>query len=140
MATYGPFRCDVITPFRKAASVEAVEVKAPAVGGEVDILPGHTSYLTVLTTGPLSVKETNGKVHHFACHGGFLQVGDNGVVILADKVESLDELDPVEIEKQRNEAEQTLKSISFTSADYAKAVSNIEENRTRARVVKNKMN
>jgi len=140
MATYGPFRCDVITPFRKAASAEVVEVKAPASGGEVGILPGHTPYVTTLVSGPLSLKDTTGKVQHFACHGGFLQVSETGVVILADKVESLDELDPAEIEKQRNAAEIVLKSISFTSADYAKAVSNLEENRTRARVVRNKAN
>ncbi len=140
MATYGPFRCEVITPFRKAASVEVVEIKAPSLRGEVGILPGHTPYLTILASGPLSLKEAGGKVHHFACHGGFLQVSDTGVVILADKVESLDELDPVEIEKQRNEFENTLRSISFTSEDYARAVTNIEENRTRARVVKSKLN
>ncbi|MCW5830204.1 MAG: ATP synthase F1 subunit epsilon [Deltaproteobacteria bacterium] len=138
MAVAGPFHCEVITPFRKAASLDVIEVIAPAASGEVGILPGHTPFLAMLGSGPLRLREPGGKEHIFACHGGFLQVSEKGVVVLADKAESLDELDPVEIEKQRNELEHVLKSISFTSEDYARTVSNIEENRTRAHVARQK--
>jgi F-type H+-transporting ATPase subunit epsilon len=60
-------------------------VVAPAFDGEVGILPNHAPFMTLLGTGTLSIRR-GGDVRRFAVKGGFLQVVDNRVRVVAEHV------------------------------------------------------
>jgi F-type H+-transporting ATPase subunit epsilon len=64
---------------------EADAVVAPAFDGEVGILPNHAPFMTLLGTGTLSIRRS-GDVRRFTVKGGFLQVVDNRVRIVAEHV------------------------------------------------------
>ena len=64
---------------------EADAVVAPAFDGEVGILPNHAPFMTLLGQGTLTVRRAEG-VTRFALRGGFLQVVDNRVRIVAEHV------------------------------------------------------
>ncbi len=64
---------------------EADAVVAPAYDGEVGILPGHAPYMTLLGTGTLTIRRVGG-ASRFAVSGGFLQVVDNRVRVVAEHV------------------------------------------------------
>lgn len=64
---------------------EADSVIAPAYDGEVGILPNHAPFMTLLGAGTLTIRRS-GSVKRFAVQGGFLQVVDNRVRVVAEHV------------------------------------------------------
>ena len=65
---------------------EADAVFAPPFDGEVCILPNHAPFMTLLGEGTLTVRRADA-VNRFAVRGGFLQVVDNRVRVVAEHVQ-----------------------------------------------------
>ena len=65
---------------------EADAVVAPAFDGEVGILPNHAPLMTLLGEGTLTVRQA-GSTRRFRVRGGFLQVVDNRVRVVAEHVQ-----------------------------------------------------
>ena len=76
----------VISPEASMFDGEADAVVAPAFDGEVGILPNHAPFMTLLGNGTLTVRGTDG-TRRFAVRGGFLQVVDNRVRVVAEHVQ-----------------------------------------------------
>lgn len=78
-------KCDIVTPEKQIFSEEASFVSAPSVSGEVGILPLHAAYVSALKTGQVVVKYPDEKnSRYFVISGGYLEVKDDEVIILAD--------------------------------------------------------
>lgn len=75
----------VISPESSMFDGEADSVVAPAYDGEVGILPHHAPLMTLLGEGILVVRQ-GGASHRFQVRGGFLQVVDNRVRVVAEHV------------------------------------------------------
>ena len=75
----------VISPESSMFDGEADSVVAPAYDGEVGILPHHAPLMTLLGEGVLVVRQ-GGANHRFQVRGGFLQVVDNRVRVVAEHV------------------------------------------------------
>ncbi len=75
----------VISPEASMFDGEADAVVAPAFDGEVGILPNHAPFMTLLGQGTLTVRRSDG-VTRFSLRGGFLQVVDNRVRVVAEHV------------------------------------------------------
>jgi F-type H+-transporting ATPase subunit epsilon len=73
----------VIAPEHAVFDGEAEAVTAPAYDGQVGILPRHAPFLTLLGDGQLKVR-ANGAVRTFRVRGGFLQVIDDTVRVVAE--------------------------------------------------------
>jgi F-type H+-transporting ATPase subunit epsilon len=65
---------------------DADAVVAPAFDGEVGILPNHAPFMTLLGEGTLTVRRAD-SVSRFTVRGGFLQVVDNRVRVVAEHVQ-----------------------------------------------------
>ena len=76
----------VISPEASMFDGEADAVVAPAFDGEVGILPNHAPFMTLLGEGTLTVRRA-GSVDRFSVRGGFLQVVDNQVRVVAEHVQ-----------------------------------------------------
>ena len=68
---------------------QAESVVAPAFDGEVGILPHHAPLMTLLGDGTLSIRQ-EGTTHSFQVRGGFLQVVDEQVRVVAEHVQGED--------------------------------------------------
>jgi F-type H+-transporting ATPase subunit epsilon len=75
----------VISPEASMFDGEADAVVAPAFDGEVGILPNHAPFMTLLGRGTLTVRRAD-SVTRFSLRGGFLQVVDNRVRVVAEHV------------------------------------------------------
>jgi F-type H+-transporting ATPase subunit epsilon len=64
---------------------EADAVVAPAFDGQVGILPHHAPLMTLLGRGTLIVRRA-GTEERFQVNGGFLQVVNNAVRVVAEHV------------------------------------------------------
>ena len=76
----------VYTPERTLADDDVREVTAPAVDGEIGVLPDHAALLTALAPGVLSYKADRGVVK-LQIGSGFAEVLDNVMTVLADSGE-----------------------------------------------------
>ncbi len=99
---------ELITPERSLVTETGVDqLVAPSVDGQVTILPRHAPLLTILDPGVVLVRR-DGADEVLAVSGGFLQVQENRVTILADASERSGEVDRERAERARAEAERQI--------------------------------
>ena len=80
-------QCSVLTPAGAVYEGPATFVEAHALDGRVGILPRHAPLLTALGEGPLRVKTPDGETRAWKINGGFLEVLDNHVSVVAEHLE-----------------------------------------------------
>lgn len=78
--------CQILTPNGSAFDGEATFVEAHALDGRLGILPRHAPLLTALGTGPLRVRLPDSTEKKWTVEGGFLEVLDNHVSIVAERL------------------------------------------------------
>lgn len=100
---------EIVTAERVVYSDDVDMVIAPGTEGELGILPKHTPLLTALKTGELRIKKDSEEIA-MVVSGGFLEVEQNKVVVLADTAERADEIDTARAEEARQRAEERLKA------------------------------
>ena len=81
-------RLRVYSPERQLVDAEVAEVTAPGALGEIGVLPDHAALVTVLESGVLSYKE-GPQTNRLRISGGFAEVRDNVMTVLADSAEVL---------------------------------------------------
>ena len=114
--------CEIVTPERIVYTNEVEMVVAPTIDGEIGILPLHMPIVSVLRPGEIRVKWNADKdIEWFAVSGGYIQVHEDKVIILADEAAIVSKID-IERTKQAVElAKQRLASISEEASDEANA-------------------
>jgi F-type H+-transporting ATPase subunit epsilon len=100
---------EVLSPERALFSGEAREVYARSMDGEIGILPGHQPTLLQLDIAPVKVR-TDSDEHVFAVYGGFLELRDERLVVLADAAEELNHINRSAAESLRQDAETRLRT------------------------------
>jgi F-type H+-transporting ATPase subunit epsilon len=100
---------ELTTPERKLFAEDADSVTLPAAEGEVTILPGHAPMLASLRAG-LAVLRKGAREDWFAVAGGFVEVKDGKVLVLADSADRAEELDLAKVEEARARAAEVLAS------------------------------
>ena len=96
---------EVVSAERSLLSVEAEEVYARTLEGEIGILPGHQPALLALDIGVVRVKTGGGQEEQVAVHHGFLYFRDNHLVVLADIAEVRSQIDERRAEQRLRELE-----------------------------------
>lgn len=111
---------EVATPMRLAVSEQVDEVVAPGVEGYFGVLPGHAPFLTTLGIGELTYRAGR-EEHHLALVGGFAEVRNDKVIVLADAAERPEEIDRARAERARERAERRLSGRTADDVDFARA-------------------
>jgi len=106
-------KIEIVTPYQHIVSDEAEEVYATGPKGEFGILPGHAHYVTPLETGRLLYR-SQGKTQRFVVEGGFLEVLNDKVYVMADEVDRPDRIDAA---KSKAELEKIEKRLAQESLD-----------------------
>lgn len=100
-------RLEIVTPDHMVLSREVTYVGAPGLEGEFGILPGHIPFLSALKVGGLYYK-SDGKTKWVFVSGGFAEVSDDMVTVLAESAEEAEEIDTARAEYARKRAEERL--------------------------------
>lgn len=111
-------RLEVVTPEKKVVDAEVDSVTIPTASGEVGIMPNHAPLISALKPGILSYS-AKGASDRLVIAGGFVEVSNNTVAVLADSAETADEIDRSSVKAARDEAEQMLASVGLASAEDA---------------------
>jgi len=94
---------EVVTPAARIISVDCDEVRAPGTGGGFGVRPGHTPFITSLDPGVLTYV-VGGMETRFAVAGGFCEVAENRVTILADFAQPAARINHADAVKEHAEA------------------------------------
>jgi len=101
--------CEIVTPERIVYTNEVEMVIAPTLDGEIGILPLHAPLVTVLRPGELRVRYNDNKdVEWFAISGGYLQVHEDKVIVLADAATHASQVDVERARRAKELAEQRM--------------------------------
>lgn len=100
-------RCTVVTPVDGVFDGEATYVNLPAWDGQLGVMPGTSPFLTRLGIGVLTIHQPSGR-REFAIDGGFAQMQDGVLTLLAD-----DAFDAESIDRAKSEAELTEVSVKL---------------------------
>ena len=121
---------DVITPERRLLSEQADAVTVPGAGGELGILPGHTPLISQLGSGVHSYTQgqTTERMH---VSGGFVEVNNDRVSVLADLAEFPEEVDAARARTEREEAERLLGAFAGTPEEMADVRARLDRATTR---------
>jgi len=121
---------EVVTPERRVLAESAEMVTVPGFGGELGILPGHTPLISRLQTGVLSyVKE--GRTQQLHVSGGFVEVNDDRVSVLAEIAERPEEIDAARARLAREHVEKRLSNWTGLEEDFEKARVELERSLVR---------
>jgi F-type H+-transporting ATPase subunit epsilon len=107
---------DIITPTETVLSEEVDEITIPTVDGELSILPNHVNLLTKVAPGEMVIRK-GGKSDLFAITGGFLEIANNHVNVLADYTIHADAIEIAKVEEAKQRAEKAMKE-KLTEEDF----------------------
>ena len=105
------FTLEVITPDRRVFSDDRiVSVTLPGIVGYFGVLANHEALMTALAIGALDYRRADGSVDAMALTGGFVEVFDNKVTVLADVAEKREEIDLERAERAVQRAQERIAS------------------------------
>lgn len=111
---------ELATPTRMVVAETVDEVVVPGSEGYFGVLPGHAPLLATLGIGELTYRVGRDE-RHVAVAGGFAEVRNDKVIVLADSAELPQDIDRARAERARDRAEQRLSGRSQDEIDYARA-------------------
>ncbi len=111
---------DIVTPERLLVTEKVGQVNVPGIDGDMGILPNHAPIISTLRPGSLSY-EMEGKVTALVVTGGFMEVADNRVIILAENAEFTNEIDKERALASKEKAEKALADAKLSDPDFEEA-------------------
>lgn len=137
---------DIVVPDQHVFQGAAELVRAPGVEGSFEVLRNHAPMIAAFGIGPIMVKTK--EAHRFAdvrddrivfaTSGGFLEVLENKITVLAETAEPTSEID---VERARRAEERAIKRLRDREApiDQTRAEEALERARNRVRVAMGKV-
>lgn len=127
------FLVDIVSPSKQVFSGKVISLTAPGTEGNFQILYNHADFLTSLTYGEIKLVLNDNNVIHYATSGGFLEVKDNKVIILAETIEKSDEID-IERSKEKLLESQKLLSEKNKALDQNALMDSIRKAQNRIKI------
>ncbi len=100
---------EIITPTKVVLKEEVDEITLPTLNGEISILPNHVNLFTKISSGEMIIRRNN-KQDLFAITGGFLEVSNNHVNILADHAIHSADIEIAKAQEAQERAKQAMKN------------------------------
>jgi len=110
----------IVTPEKLVVNDEVDQVNVPGSEGDLGILYDHSPIITNLRPGPLSYEKDN-ETTSLVVSGGYLEVTNNRVIILAETAEFLHEVDQARAEAAKAKAEAILSQPDLSEEEFKKA-------------------
>ena len=121
----------VVTPEESILGEECDSASLPATLGYVTVLPRHTPMVSTLAVGVLSYQQ-GGTTSSIALSGGFFEVSEDVVTVLADTAERPADVDVEAARQALDEAKASMGQLS--GAELSKARLTVELSQARIAV------
>jgi len=101
-------KLELVSPEKELASRLVKQVVVPGTEGEFVALPGHAPLLSTIKPGVLVISEISGQETRYFVRGGYAEMANDQLIVLAERAIPLKQLDAAEIEKEIRWAEEDL--------------------------------
>jgi F-type H+-transporting ATPase subunit epsilon len=116
-----PFRVEVLTPEGSVFDDEVEMVSTRTVVGSIGILARHQPLLGMLDPSELRLYRSESDIVSYAQGEGYIQVSEDGVLVLVEEAHPPDELDAADLREKLQKAEELLSSAEAGSEDAKRA-------------------
>lgn len=124
---------EIVTPAGGIFSEQVSYVQVPAALGLMGILPGHAALMTSLDVGPVKYVQDD-KEYYLAVSGGFLEVKQNHITLLANEAQKSEDIDLQRAQVAAERARQRL-AANDDNVDMARARRALARANNRIKVV-----
>jgi len=100
---------EIVTPQARVYSDTIDTVVIPTTAGEIGVLAGHVSLVSQVADGELRVTK-DGKNLVLAVGGGFVQIDNDKISVLAEQAITIDKIDVTAVETALKRAQDQLKN------------------------------
>jgi F-type H+-transporting ATPase subunit epsilon len=129
-----PLHVEIVTAEGRIFSGDTDSVTAPGADGQLTILPSHAPLITSLEEGDLKLIDS-GVERHIALLGGFMEVNNNQVTVLANAAEDEGKIDLERAEAAMRRAQERL-SNRVEEVDVERALAALRRARVRLTVAR----
>jgi F-type H+-transporting ATPase subunit epsilon len=126
--------CEIASTEARIFSGRVESLVATGVLGDMGILPGHAALLTALVPGPVRLVTQEGEEQIYYVSGGFLEVQPGVVNILADTAIRADDMDEVQAEQAKRDAEEAVLNRN-AEFEYSRAATQLAEATAQIRTI-----
>ena len=113
---------EIVTPERIVLKEMIKQITLPTKNGEITVLPNHIPLIATIQHGVITIKKKDDSPEVLSVSGGFVEVLNNKVVILADTAEMAEEIDIDRAEDARRRAEELMKDTKRTDLESFTAI------------------
>ena len=100
------FHFDLVSPEKLLFSGAVTQVDVPGEDGDFGVLAGHAPYVATLKPGVLTIFSEAGERRRIVVRGGFAEVNQHGLTVLAEEATPVEELDAAILAQQVKDAEE----------------------------------
>jgi F-type H+-transporting ATPase subunit epsilon len=125
--------CEVLTPERTVVQAEVEYVLLPGVDGQFGVLANHQPLMAALDIGVVEFGPLQGKRRKLALGGGFVEMHDNKLTVMARTAELAEEIDVLRAREAKRRAEERLQARQ-ADVDVARAQVSLQKALLRLRV------
>ncbi|MEM1128302.1 MAG: ATP synthase F1 subunit epsilon [Bacteroidota bacterium] len=125
---------DIVSPDGSVFRGQASGVRAPGVEGSFEVRYNHAPMIAAFEVGSLMLTTTTGDRLAFATSGGFLEVLNNTVTVLAETAEPASDIDVERAKASEQRALDVMQSSAAGSEERRRAERMLERARNRLRV------
>ena len=112
------FNVSVVTQVKKILEQEAGYLRLRTSEGDIGILPNHAPFVAELSMGKMEIESPNkDRRDIYFLSGGFLEISNNQVTIIADEILPIEEID---IENEQTQVEELKKELEKLEIDEEK--------------------
>jgi F-type H+-transporting ATPase subunit epsilon len=93
------FDFELVSPERRLAAGKVAMVVVPGSEGDFGVLPGHAPMMSTIRPGAIAIYDADSATlsRRFFVDGGFAEVNDKGLTILAERATPIADIDPATV-------------------------------------------
>ena len=110
-------KLEIVTPEKKVFDETVDTVTIPTGTGEIGIMPNHAPLISTIRPGVLTYSKDR-QTEKLAVAGGFVEVSNNKISVLADSAERADEIDVEAAQLERENMVKTLGAWNGSEAEF----------------------
>lgn len=127
----------ILTPVGPVFEGDVTGVQMPGINGGFEVRKGHSSLVSLLDIGKLVVRTSDEKVKVYALSGGFTEIKDDVITILAEEAVDAENIDVETEQNKKAETEQEMKEHLIDTAEHHAAEIELRKIKNRIRIARN---
>ncbi len=115
------FHLSIVTPEKVFYEGDIVSLTVPGSEGYLGVLTNHAPLITAVVPGRVEFRDGDGKAYHLAASGGYFEISENEATLLADAIETAEEIDIERARAAWDRATKELKAVQQGNSDIDEA-------------------